>query len=218
LSGTTGSRALSAACELRRAGRTPGSKYAGGHRIRVTPVPIPNTEVKPDTADGTARETVWESRSLPAVIHTKTPDAQCQLHRAFLCTGCLLQPTSDLPAFFGPLVEGITPSKKCSSALRPEARCYVPTRVEPGTPRVGGRWSASTAPGQARALQHLGGQLKNRPLTDTANPAIVGGRSRLVSSTSSRPRCASRSALSSASCAARTSARARDAASDRGAR
>src|SRR6266550_3102975 len=47
---------------------TPGSKYAGGHRIRVTPVPIPNTEVKPDTADGTARETVWESRSLPALF------------------------------------------------------------------------------------------------------------------------------------------------------
>src|SRR5215468_2512464 len=48
-------------------------KYAGGHRIRVTPVPIPNTEVKPDTADGTARETVWESRSLPAVIQTGSP-------------------------------------------------------------------------------------------------------------------------------------------------
>ena len=48
--------------------RTPGSKFAGGHRIRVPPVPIPNTEVKPDTADGTARETVWESRSLPALF------------------------------------------------------------------------------------------------------------------------------------------------------
>src|SRR5947207_11346787 len=47
---------------------TPGSQHAGGHRIRVTPVPIPNTEVKPDTADGTARETVWESRSLPALF------------------------------------------------------------------------------------------------------------------------------------------------------
>src|SRR5262245_29595363 len=42
-------------------------KFAGGHRIRVTPVPIPNTEVKPDTADGTAWETAWESRSLPAL-------------------------------------------------------------------------------------------------------------------------------------------------------
>ena len=47
---------------------TPGTKYAGGHRSRVTPVPIPNTEVKPATADVTAWETVWESRSLPAVI------------------------------------------------------------------------------------------------------------------------------------------------------
>jgi hypothetical protein len=43
-------------------------KFAGGHRIRVPPVPIPNTEVKPDTADGTAWETVWESRSLPALF------------------------------------------------------------------------------------------------------------------------------------------------------
>src|SRR5206468_4971095 len=56
---------------LRAAGakaETPGSKYAGGHRSRVPPVPIPNTEVKPATADGTARETVWESRSLPALF------------------------------------------------------------------------------------------------------------------------------------------------------
>ena len=50
---------------------TPGSKFAGGHRIRVTPVPIPNTEVKPHTADGTAWETVWESRSLPALFVRK---------------------------------------------------------------------------------------------------------------------------------------------------
>ena len=30
-----------------------------------TPVPIPNTMVKPRAADGTALETVWESRRLP---------------------------------------------------------------------------------------------------------------------------------------------------------
>ena len=30
-----------------------------------TPVPIPNTMVKPQTADGTALETVWESRWAP---------------------------------------------------------------------------------------------------------------------------------------------------------
>ena len=31
-----------------------------------TPVPIPNTMVKPLAADGTALETVWECRWLPA--------------------------------------------------------------------------------------------------------------------------------------------------------
>ena len=37
----------------------------GGNSERVTPVPIPNTEVKPLSADGTAWVTVWESRSPP---------------------------------------------------------------------------------------------------------------------------------------------------------
>ena len=34
-------------------------------RPGVTPVPIPNTMVKPKEADGTALETVWESRWPP---------------------------------------------------------------------------------------------------------------------------------------------------------
>jgi hypothetical protein len=35
--------------------------YTGG----ATPVPIPNTEVKPSRVDGTAGETLWESRTSP---------------------------------------------------------------------------------------------------------------------------------------------------------
>ena len=34
-------------------------------RLWETPVPIPNTTVKTQAADGTALETVWESRWLP---------------------------------------------------------------------------------------------------------------------------------------------------------
>ena len=41
----------------------------GGHTGGVTPVPIPNTEVKPSRADGTAWVTVWESRSLPKFLY-----------------------------------------------------------------------------------------------------------------------------------------------------
>ena len=59
------------------------ASFAGGHRIRVPPVPIPNTEVKPDTADGTARETAWESRSLPALILEARSSTD---GRAFVCT------------------------------------------------------------------------------------------------------------------------------------
>ena len=37
-------------------------------RLGVTPVPIPNTMVKTQAADGTALETVWESRWLPNLL------------------------------------------------------------------------------------------------------------------------------------------------------
>ena len=39
--------------------------FFGGHSEEVPPVPIPNTEVKLFSADGTAWETMWESRSPP---------------------------------------------------------------------------------------------------------------------------------------------------------
>ena len=35
-------------------------------RLGETPVYIPNTQVKPEAADGTMLETAWESRWLPA--------------------------------------------------------------------------------------------------------------------------------------------------------
>ena len=42
--------------------------FFGGDSEEVTPVPIPNTEVKLFSADGTARETVWESRTPPKIF------------------------------------------------------------------------------------------------------------------------------------------------------
>ena len=42
-------------------------EFSGGFSERETPVPIPNTEVKPLCVDGTARGTVWESRTLPGL-------------------------------------------------------------------------------------------------------------------------------------------------------
>ena len=44
------------------------TKFSGDFVDRVTPVPIPNTEVKPVGADGTARVTAWESRKSPGLL------------------------------------------------------------------------------------------------------------------------------------------------------
>ena len=40
-------------------------RFSGGFTERATPVPIPNTAVKPLRADDTARATAWESRTPP---------------------------------------------------------------------------------------------------------------------------------------------------------
>ena len=61
-------------------------RFPGGYRSRVTPVPIPNTEVKPATADGTAWVTVWESRSLPGIYPGAARKA-----RPFFCFSSTLQ-------------------------------------------------------------------------------------------------------------------------------
>src|SRR5712664_2869483 len=59
-------------------------KFSGDFVGRVTPVPIPNTEVKPAGADGTARETVWESRKSPGLLRRRP--ARMIFERAFLIT------------------------------------------------------------------------------------------------------------------------------------
>jgi hypothetical protein len=43
-------------------------KFSGDYSERATPVPIPNTAVKPLSSDDTARATVWESRTLPGIM------------------------------------------------------------------------------------------------------------------------------------------------------
>jgi hypothetical protein len=45
-----------------------GLLFPGGFSGGATPVPIPNTEVKSSSADGTALVTGWESRSLPGTF------------------------------------------------------------------------------------------------------------------------------------------------------
>ena len=58
-------------------------------RLGDTPVPIPNTMVKTQAADGTALETVWESRWLPEFEKRKTgftSDQRIEQKFSFLMT------------------------------------------------------------------------------------------------------------------------------------
>ena len=68
--------------------------FCGGHSKEDPPVPIPNTEVKLFCADGTARATVWESRS-PPFSYTQSPG---QLS----CPGALVV-SLDLLCSFSPI-------------------------------------------------------------------------------------------------------------------
>ena len=50
---------------MRFSGYAKPYKISGDYGERDPPVPMPNTEVKPFSADGTWLETTWESRTLP---------------------------------------------------------------------------------------------------------------------------------------------------------
>ena len=51
--------------------------FSGIYVEGVTPLPIPNREVKPPGADGTMWVTAWESRSMPDFILKTPSDESC---------------------------------------------------------------------------------------------------------------------------------------------
>ena len=73
----------------------PISFLVGGYAARVTPVPIPNTVVKPRWADGTAGEIRWESTTSPAFTF-QSPVTASRGDGAFtflvLCLGASVAP------------------------------------------------------------------------------------------------------------------------------
>ena len=76
--------------------RSEFSRLLGDYSVGVPPVPIPNTEVKPYSPDGTARASVWESRKLPGlkqahgycVVRDKTKAPARKVPGAFAFPNC----------------------------------------------------------------------------------------------------------------------------------
>ena len=74
---------------MRFSGYAKPYKISGDYGERDPPVPMPNTEVKPFSADGTWLETTWESRTLP----DSTKKSLRRMSGAFLCvSGEILLP------------------------------------------------------------------------------------------------------------------------------
>src|SRR5688572_30163842 len=112
----------------------------GGHGGGVTPVPIPNTEVKPSSADGTWVERPWESRTPPS-SHVRTDP---QRWGSFVVLALPFTSHAEAPALL----------------LRPrQARCGPP--VEPGGPRQ--RGTALEAQGGGRRQAEEGRLGRGRP-------------------------------------------------------
>jgi hypothetical protein len=71
----------------------PKIPFFGGYSEEVTPVPIPNTEVKLFSADGTAREAWWESRTPPKILYKACHPKDDRLF-------CLFDPQKPSPLLF----------------------------------------------------------------------------------------------------------------------
>src|SRR5882672_8324397 len=87
--------------------RAPG-ELSGGYGGGVTPLPIPNREVKPSSAAGTARETVWERRSPPGV-NRRAPRASGGPFLSVLHPDPRPDPTAPLPTLFTTRLHGAVP-------------------------------------------------------------------------------------------------------------
>src|SRR5438067_3355906 len=112
-------------------------QVSGGHSGDVTPVPIPNTEVKLASADGTWGVFPWESRS--------PPDFFCEGPRR-TASGLRRVRTPDPPA----TLQAMTPPRQPDKRARGDAKAGhggKTSRPRPG----GGTAGASKGTGQGKA-------------------------------------------------------------------
>jgi hypothetical protein len=114
----------------------------GGHSGGETPGPIPNPEVKPSSADGTAREAGWESRSPPRLFTKRRHCAALRRSRARPLRG---------------------PVRTWELARRPGVR--VPPGFRQDAPRGGQPSTPDPPPGP------IGPPLRSRPPARTHGPS-----------------------------------------------
>ncbi len=135
-----------------------GSQSYGGHSDRETPGPIPNPEVKPSSADGTAPEREWESRTPPNNFHTS---------RGHPSGGLCCVEGSDWPTTGSP--DSTAPnSTETDEPEKVDPRGRRTTQPPAGPPAVGPAAGPGVGPPAARAARRAG------PPAAPAAPAVRG--------------------------------------------
>ena len=94
-------------------------------RLGDTPVPIPNTMVKTQAADGTALETVWESRWLPELQKNILP-----LDTSIYLDGGVAQLGEHLPCKQGVKSSNLSISIRQQPKLVPQEKTYLENRIQ----------------------------------------------------------------------------------------
>ena len=118
--------------------KTPAErKVSGGHSGGETPVPIPNTAVKPARADGTWGEAPWESRSPPGFLIDEVP-SELRLEGTLSLLGAALtdrvamhtEPSAELPNKATPRIARC-PRSRHGQTVAPRRRVRA-ARAPPG--------------------------------------------------------------------------------------
>ena len=73
------------------------STFSGGYGEGETPLPIPNREVKPLSADGTWPARAWESRTPPVLHYTSRPSRRLVFVKT-PCAACAARAPMPLPS------------------------------------------------------------------------------------------------------------------------
>src|SRR5712692_5319667 len=99
-------------------------EFAGDERDRATPVPIPNTVVKPVSADGTAPARGWESRPPPASQTKPAPTPRSGL--LFSCLLPIHAKNRGVVMTFGAACQARAPRQSCCRSTAPGNARYQP--------------------------------------------------------------------------------------------
>ena len=149
-----------------------GYQSYGGHSDRETPGPIPNPEVKPASADGTAPERWWESRTPPNILSSRG-------HPAVASVALEGQTGSrDNPQHHSDDPEKVTTRGR--PATRPASRPWIRQSSSGGRPQQRSSSSSGSSRGRPRRAPGTSATVTRRAVSAAPGPAVACAAARVT--------------------------------------